>query len=229
MKAIILAAGRGERMRPLTLTTPKPLLRAGDRCLIEYHLTALARAGVDEVVINHSWLGQQIVDYLGDGSRYGVNIVYSAEGEPPLETAGGIIQALPLLGEAPFILVNADIWTDYDFSRLPHTLTGKAHLVLVDNPLHHREGDFALTDTRLQQAYILKNSGERLTYSGIGLYSAALFADMPLGVRPLAPILRAAIDRGEVSGEWYRGAWWDIGTPERLQQLDSFLHAPRKA
>lgn len=223
MKAIILAAGRGERMRPLTETTPKPLLHAGGQCLIEYHVQALARAGVQEIVINHSWLGQQIVDYLGDGARYGVNIVYSAEGEPPLETAGGIIQALPLLGNAPFILVNGDIWTDYDFSRLPRDLSGKAHLVLVDNPEHHREGDFALG------AHILRNNGARLTYSGIGVYAPALFAGMPAGVRPLAPILRAAIDRGEISGEWYRGAWWDIGTPARLQQLDAYLQQQREA
>ena len=218
MKAIILAAGRGERMRPLTQTIPKPLLRAGGRCLIDYHLRALALAGVREIVINHSWLGQQIVDYLGDGKRYGVSIVYSAEGESPLETAGGIIQALPLLGREPFILVNADIWTDYDFSRLPRDLAGsKAHLVLVDNPPHHSEGDFGL------EGYILRNSGDKHTYSGIGVYSPSLFAGMPVGVRPLAPILRAAIDREEISGEWYRGQWWDIGTPERLRQLDTFL------
>jgi MurNAc alpha-1-phosphate uridylyltransferase len=223
VKAIILAAGRGERMRPLTEITPKPLLRAGGQCLIEYHLHALARAGVHEIVINHSWLGQQIVDYLGDGQRYGVRIVYSAEGEPPLETAGGIIQALPLLGDAPFILVNADVWTDYDFSQLPHTLRGKAHLVLVDNPAHHPEGDFAL------QSHSVRNAGNKLTYSGIGVYSPALFADLPAGVRPLAPLLRAAIEREEISGEWYRGQWWDIGTPERLQQLDQFLQRQAQA
>jgi MurNAc alpha-1-phosphate uridylyltransferase len=222
MKAIILAAGRGERMRPLTETTPKPLLRAGGHCLIEYHLFALRRAGVHDIVINHSWLGQQIVDYLGDGHRYGVSIVYSAEGEPPLETAGGVIQALPLLGSEPFILVNGDIWTDYDFTHLPRSLSATAHLVLVDNPVHHHEGDFAL------HSHILKNTGDKLTYSGIGVYSPALFAGLPTGVRPLAPLLRAAIERGEISGEWYRGEWWDIGTPERLQQLDTYLQQQRK-
>jgi len=222
MKALILAAGRGERMRPLTETTPKPLLRVGGQCLIEYHLQALARAGVQEIVINHSWLGQQIVDHLGDGRRYGVRIAYSAEGDPPLETAGGIIQALPLLDDAPFILVNGDIWTEYDFSSLPQTLTGKAHLVLVDNPVHHRAGDFAL------HSRIVSNSGEKLTYSGIGVYSPALFSGLSAGVRPLAPLLRAAIDRGEISGEWYRGQWWDIGTPERLRQLDGLLQQQRK-
>ena len=219
MKAIILAAGRGERMRPLTLTTPKPLLRVGGQCLIEYHLQALARAGVQEVVVNHSWLGQQIVEFLGEGARYGLHIRYSAEGEPPLETAGGIIAALPLLGDAPFIVVNADIWTDYDFSQLPRTLSGLAHLVLVDNPPHHPAGDFGLHTA----TSILRNGGDRLTYSGIGLYSPGLFTGMPPGVRPLAPILRAAIEREEVSGEWYRGAWWDIGTPARLQELDARL------
>lgn len=217
MKAMLLAAGRGERMRPLTATTPKPLLRAGAHALIEYHLAALARAGIHDIVINHSWLGQQLVDTLGNGERYGVRISYSAEGEPPLETAGGIIQALPLLGPAPFIVVNADIWTDYDFTQLPRTLSGKAHLVLVDNPAHHRGGDFALV------ASILRNAGDKLTYSGIGVYSPALFAGMPPGVRPLAPILRSAIAQGEITGEWYRGQWWDIGTPERLQELDRFL------
>ncbi len=222
MKALILAAGRGERMRPLTEYTPKPLLRVGGQCLIEYHLQSLARAGVREIVINHSWLGQQIVDHLGDGQRYGVHITYSAEGEPPLETAGGIIQALPLLGDAPFILVNGDIWTDYDFTKLPQALSDKAHLVLVDNPDHHREGDFAL------HSHILKNNGDKLTYSGIGVYSPALFTGLPAGVRPLAPLLRAAIDRGEISGEWYRGQWWDIGTPERLQQLDNLLRQQRQ-
>lgn len=217
MKAMILAAGHGERMRPLTLTTPKPLLQAGGRCLIEYHLDALARAGVREVVVNHGWLGQQIADFLGDGQRYGLRIHYSAEGDSPLETAGGIIQALPLLGDAPFILVNADIWTDYDFSRLPTRLSGKAHLVLVDNPPHHPEGDFAL------DSHILRNKGEQLTYSGIGVYAPALFAGLAPGVRPLAPLLRAAIEQAEVSGEWYRGQWWDVGTPQRLQQLDAYL------
>lgn len=220
MKAMILAAGRGERMRPLTLTTPKPLLRAGGRCLIEYHLEALVRADVREVVINHAWLGQQIVDFLGNGQRYGVRIQYSDEGDSPLETAGGIVQALPLLGKDPFILVNADIWTDYDFSRLPARLSGKAHLVLVDNPPHHPEGDFAL------DSHILRNTGERLTYSGVGVYSPALFAGLAPGVRPLAPLLRAAIEQAEISGEWYRGQWWDIGTPQRLQELDVCLQTP---
>lgn len=217
MKAIILAAGRGERMRPLTEHTPKPLLRAGGRCLIEYHLQALARAGIRDIVINHSWLGQQIVDYLGDGQRYGVRLQYSAEGESPLETAGGIVQAMPLLGEAPFVLVNGDIWTDYDFTRLPAIPSGLAHLVLVDNPPHHPRGDFAL------EGDTLSTQGELLTYSGIGVYSPDLFAGLEPGVRPLAPLLRAAIERSQISGERYRGQWWDIGTPERLQELDRYL------
>ena len=143
MKAMILAAGKGERMRPLTLTTPKPLVRAGGVPLIEYHLRALAAAGFTDIVINHAWLGQQIEDYLGDGSRYGVSIQYSAEGEP-LETGGGIFRALPLLGDEAFLVVNGDIWTDYDFSVLHPSITGLAHLVLADNPAHHPTGDFSL-------------------------------------------------------------------------------------
>lgn len=217
MKAMILAAGRGERMRPLTLTTPKPLLQVNGRCLIEYHLAALARAGIREVIINHSWLGQQIVDYLGDGSRYDVAITYSDEGEAPLETAGGIYHALPLIGDAPFLVLNADIWTEYDFTYLPGEIHGLAYLVLVDNPPHHPEGDFAL------DSHILKNEGQRLTYSGIGIYHPDLFRGLAEGPQPLAPLLRKAIARGEVGGEHYRGRWWDIGTPQRLQQLDAML------
>lgn len=217
MKALILAAGRGERMRPLTDTTPKPLLRVGEKCLIEYHLYALAKAGVRDIVINTSWLGQQIIDYLGDGRRYDVNLCYSNEGDIPLETAGGIIQALSFLGDAPFILVNGDIWTDYNFENLPQTFPGKAHLVLVDNPAHHREGDFAL-DTNL-----LSLSGNKLTYSGVGVYSPLLFEGLSKGVRPLAPLLRNAIESREITGEWYRGKWWDIGTPDRLRELDMCL------
>lgn len=217
MKAMILAAGRGERMRPLTLTTPKPLLKANGRCLIEYHLDALARAGIQDVIVNHSWLGDQIVDYLGDGRRYGVSITYSDEGKTPLETAGGINHALPLIGEAPFLVVNADIWTDYDFVQLPANPDQLAYLILVDNPPHHPEGDFAL------DSHILKDEGRRLTYSGIGIYHPELFRGLDDGPQPLAPILRTAIARGEVGGDYYHGHWWDIGTPQRLQQLDDFL------
>jgi MurNAc alpha-1-phosphate uridylyltransferase len=215
MKAMILAAGRGERMRPLTDTVPKPLLEAGGHSLIEYHLRALALGGVTEIVINHAHLGTRIEARLGDGARYGVRIAYSPEGEAGMETGGGIFHALPLLGAAPFIVVNADIWTDYPFARLPRALEAAAHLVLVPNPAHHPEGDFTLVDGRVGNA-----AASRHTYSGIGVYRRELFADCAPGAFPLAPLLRAAADRGEVSGELYTGAWMDIGTPQRLADLD---------
>jgi MurNAc alpha-1-phosphate uridylyltransferase len=215
MKVMILAAGRGERMRPLTDSIPKPLLEAGGQCLIEYHLRALARSGVTEVVINHAHLGAQIEARLGDGARYGVRIAYSPEGETGLETGGGIFRALPLLGTAPFIVVNADIWSDYPYARLPREPAAQAHLVLVPNPAHHPGGDFTLVEGRIGNA-----AAPRHTYSGIGVYRRELFADCAPGAFPLAPLLRAAADRGEVSGELYTGAWMDIGTPQRLADLD---------
>lgn len=222
MKVIILAAGKGERMRPLTEHTPKPLLRAGGQALIEYHLQALKTAGLVDIIINLSWLGEQIEQWLGDGSCFGVRIQYSREGPIPFETAGGIIQALPLLGDAPFVVVNADIWTDYPFASLPDPLTSLAHIVLVNNPGHHPQGDFALNDNRLA------NAGEpRLTYSGIGVYHSRLFTGLSRGVRPLAPLLRQAIDTGQVSGEHYPGQWRDIGTVERLRELDDLLSHDR--
>jgi len=219
MRAMILAAGRGERMRPLTDTTPKPLLQAGGHALIEYHILALARAGVRELVVNHAHLGQQLEDFLGDGSRYGVHIAYSPEGEgKALETGGGIFKALDLLGEAPFIVVNGDVWTDYPFAHLPARPTGLAHLVLVDNPVHNPKGDFYL------QGDQVRSDGEpRFTFSGIGVYDPRLFQGCVPGAFPLAPLLRQAMARGEVSGEHYRGRWWDIGTPERLRQLAEML------
>lgn len=218
MKALILAAGRGERMRPLTDTTPKPLLMAGGRHLIEYHLAALVRAGITDIVINHAHFGERIEEVLGDGSRYGARIRYSAEGEQALETGGGIVKALPLLGDAPFAVVNADIWTDYPLGVLPRDPDGLAHLVLVDNPPHHAAGDFALHQSRV------RNAGEgRLTFSGIGVYQCELFAACTPGKFPLAHVLRQAIDRDNVSGEHYHGRWMDIGTPQRLQALDQLL------
>jgi MurNAc alpha-1-phosphate uridylyltransferase len=219
MKAMILAAGRGERMRPLTDTIPKPLLQAGGRCLLEYHVEALARAGIDELVINTAWHGEQIEQRLGDGSRYGVPIRYSHEGEQALETAGGIVRALPLLGDEAFIVVNADVWTDYDFARLPGEPDGVAHLLLVDNPAHHPEGDFFLEGGKVTNAA----GDHRFTFSGIGVYRPALFAALEQGVRPLAPLLRAAMTGGQVSGEHYPGQWFDIGTPARLTALDKML------
>jgi len=218
MKAMILAAGRGERMRPLTDTTPKPLLSVGSKSLIEYHLHALHTAGISEVVINHAWLGEQIETLLGNGSRYGVNITYSREGEQALETGGGIFKALPLLGDAPFIVTNADIWTDFDYARLPTRLDGLAHLVLVDNPEHHPDGDFVL-----KEQMVSANGEGRLTFSGIGVYSAALFEGVKETVFPLAPLLRSAMQNGQVSGEHHTGHWSDVGTPKRLEELCGVL------
>lgn len=217
MKAMILAAGRGERMRPLTDTTPKPLLKAGGKRLIEYHLEALARAGIREVIINHAHLGEQIEGALGDGRRYGLSITYSAEGTA-LETGGGIFKALPLLGESPFLVINGDIWCDYPYAELLQREVAQAHLVLVDNPPQHPKGDFVLERGRVHDS-----QGERLTFSGIGLYHSRLFNGCEAGAFALAPLLRRAMAAGEVSGEHYRGRWFDIGTPDRLQQLDQLL------
>ena len=224
MRAMILAAGRGERMRPLTDATPKPLLRVGGKPLIEHHLEALAASGIREVVVNLAWHGDQIREYLGDGRRFGVAIAYSDEGSAALETGGGIFRALPLLGAGPFLVVNGDIWTDWRFAHraaLPvdHDL---AHLVLVPNPDHNETGDFALRDER-----IVVEADERYTFSGIGLYRAELFADCEPGAFKLAPLLRQAMSRDRVSGELYRGRWFDIGTPERLAWLDAELGRPR--
>ena len=216
MKAMILAAGRGERMRPLTDTTPKPLLTVAGKALIEYHIEALAKAGITELVINCAWLGQKIIDKLGDGKQYGVNIVYSDEGKQALETAGGIIHAMDLLGNDPFIVINGDIWCDYDFSKLPKKPVGLAHLVMTNNPEHNPQGDFVL-----QNDGFLKADGDnRLTFSGIGVYKPALFAGFPEGKLPLAPLLRSAMQNNKITGEKHPGKWQDIGTPERLDELN---------
>lgn len=212
---MILAAGRGERMRPLTDVAPKPLLSVGGTSLIERLITALVQADLRQIVINHAHLGEQIVARTGNGSQYGASIVYSHESEGGLETGGGIYKALPLLDGEPFVVVNGDILTDYPFARLPHKLDGLAHLVLVDNPPHHPQGDFCL-----QGKQVLADGPARLTFSGIGVYHKALFADCAPGKFPLAPLLRAAMAKGQVSGEHYTGDWWDIGTPERLAELD---------
>jgi len=220
MKAMILAAGRGERMRPLTDHTPKPLLQAGGKPLIVWHIERLAQAGFNEFVINHAHLGTQIETTLGNGSRFGVSIHYSPEGEA-LETAGGIANALPLLGNEPFLVVNGDIHTDYDFANLNHGLADDllAWLVLVDNPEHNHQGDFALTGSRLvEQGDILH------TFSGIGVYRPVLFAGVERGSKAkLAPLLRAAMRSGKVGGELYTGRWTDVGTPQRLAELDKQL------
>lgn len=222
MKAMILAAGRGERMRPLTDTTPKPLLTVGGKSLIVRLIEQLAAAGFDELVINHAHLGAMIEAALGNGAAHGVRIRYSPEREA-LETAGGIANALPLLGDAPFLAVNADVFSDFDFSALRTLALGNAlaHLVLVDNPPQHQAGDFALEHDRVRN-----RGATMLTFSGIGVYSPALFAGIAAGDKAkLAPLLRAAIDDDRVSGEHFRGAWHDIGTPQRLAALDAALRA----
>jgi len=219
MKAMILAAGRGERLRPHTDITPKPLIQVGKHRLIEYHLINLAKAGLKDVVINISWLADQIREALRDGSNYSLNITYSDEGAEALETAGGIINALPYLGDESFIVINGDIWCDYDLTRLMNrNLEYEAHLVLVNNPEHNTEGDFALEDD------MIKNTGdEKLTYSGIGLYTQDFFAETKPGKKALAPILRKKSELNKVSGEIYNGQWVDIGNIERLAQLRSYL------
>ena len=212
MKAMILAAGRGERLRPLTDITPKPLLEVRGKPLIVYHLEALARAGFTDVVINLSWLGEQIRSRLGDGADFGVNIEYSEEMQA-LETAGGIRQALPLLSER-FIVVNADVFTDYDFAAL-RTADSAAHLVLVDNPQHNDRGDFSL-----HQSSVGNSGSPQHTFSGIAQYHRSFFAELEPGKQALAPLLRKAADKGQVSGELFQGTWIDIGTVERLAQLN---------
>lgn len=223
MKAMILAAGKGERLRPLTLHTPKPLVKAAGVPLIEYHVRALVAAGFTELVINHAWLGQQIEDYLGDGSRFGAHIVYSPEGEP-LETGGGIFKALPLLGDEPFLVVNGDIFTDYPFAELRKPMSGLAHLVLVDNPAHHPHGDFVLAMGQVRDAESL---GERLTYSGVAVLHPRLFAACQPGAFKLAPLLRSAMQQGQVSGERHAGCWIDVGTHERLAEVERLLQEAR--
>lgn len=238
MKAMILAAGLGTRMRPLTEHTPKPLLKVGGKPLIVWHLEALRAASITEVVINTAWLGHKLEKALGDGRSFGLNIHWSHEPDGhPLETAGGIVQALPQLGHDPFILVNGDIWLRRPFTPLRTALqAGKqAHLVLVDNPPHHPEGDFLLACGERApvagQAYGLSSAadatGQRLTYAGLAVYCPTLFQGLPKGVRPLAPLLREAIADGNVTGEHFPGPWVDVGTPERLRALDADIAAER--
>jgi len=218
---MILAAGRGERMRPLTDVTPKPLLQAGPHRLIEYHLINLAQAGFTDVIINVAWLGQQIIDELGNGEKYNINISYSNEGDRALETGGGIYKALPLLGDEPFLVVNGDVWTDYPFENLQSfQLKDKAHLVLINNPAHNPTGDFAINNSRL-----LNDEKDRYTFSGIGVYSKDFFTTSSDGKYSLAPMIRKYIDSNEISGEVYEGRWIDIGTPQRLESLTDLLSA----
>ena len=213
MKAMILAAGLGTRMRPLTEHTPKPLLEVGGKPLIVWHIKRLKEAGFHEIVINVAYLGQKIIDYLGDGSCYGVRIYFSDEQhEGALETAGGIIKALPLLSDT-FLVVNGDIWTDYPFDSSFCLKEGKnAHIVLVDNPPHNPKGDFCLD-----------KGGRKYTFSGIGYYRKTMFEGLAYGKRSLAPLLFEAMDKKQLSSEYYTGQWHDIGTPERLKSLDQKL------
>ncbi|WP_026223638.1 N-acetylmuramate alpha-1-phosphate uridylyltransferase MurU [Methylosarcina fibrata] len=218
MKAMILAAGRGERMRPLTDHTPKPLLPAAGRPLIEHTIRQLVASGFNDIVINHAHLGQQIEDVLGDGRRFGARLRYSPEGEQALETAGGIINALPLLDSEVFLVVNGDVATDFPYAELARVKVDLAHLILVDNPEHHPRGDFSLSD----DGEVTENGRERFTFSGIGLYRPELFKETPPGIRKLGPLLRQAMSDRRVTGEKYSGFWMDVGTPERLQQLSLY-------
>lgn len=224
--AMILAAGRGERMRPLTDHTPKPLLEVGGLPLIAWHLDRLAVAGYRQVVINHAHLGDQIEARLGDGSHWGLSIRYSREGEGrALETGGGICKALPLLGGDPFLVINGDVWCDLDLASLALPAGDLAHLVLVDNPPHHATGDFFLNEGRVAAA----GRGQRLTFAGIGVYHPALFAGCRPEPFPLAPLLRRAMTDARVSGRYYQGRWVDVGTPQRLHDLDQQLREQLQA
>lgn len=226
MKALIFAAGRGERLRPLTDHTPKPLVVVRGKPLIVWHLEKLAALGVRDVVVNTSWLAERFPAELGDGSRWGLRLQFVHEGPAPLETGGGMLNALPLLGDAPFLLVNGDVFCDVDFASLPRQPEALAHLVLVDTPAYAARGDFALgSDGKLHA-----DGNDLLTYAGIGVYRPALLADWTLHAPadcgnpprfPLAPLLRAAMAQGQVSGQHHRGAWTDVGTAERLAALNA--------
>ncbi len=215
MKAMILAAGRGERLRPLTDSTAKPLIKVGKHSLIEYHLNALAKAGIHDIAINVSHFPEQIQSALGDGSHYGVNIHYLVEPQA-LETAGGIINALPILGTEPFIVVSGDIYTDYDFSTLLTCKPTHAHLVLVDRPNYLLKGDFNLSD-----GLVVPRVDDSLTYANIGVYHPHFFANCPPGVLPLGPLLQAAAAKQQITGEHYAGQWWNVGTREVLEAIEA--------
>ncbi len=216
--AMILAAGRGERMRPLTDNTPKPMLKVAGKPLVQYQVEALARAGFKELVINYAHLGEQIKTHLGYGGEWGLSITYSPETGSPLETGGGIFNALPLLGERPFLVVNADVWTDYDFSRIRIREDRLAHLVLVQNPPHNCAGDFVLHGD-----LVADDSDDRYTFSGIGIYRPQLFSDCKTGAFRLSPLLFSMAEKNLISGELFDGRWVDVGTPNRLKALDAAL------
>jgi len=225
MKAMILAAGLGTRMRPLTDHTPKPMLRVGGKPLIEHHVRRLVGAGFCDIVINHAYLGEQIENYLGDGRQFGAHIEYSREGEP-LDSGGGIFRALPLLGNAPFVALNADVWTDYPLQQLLSlraAIDGNkrlAHLVLTDNPPQHPRGDFYLASDGAVHA---ESENKKLTWTGIRVIHPALLANCSDGVFSIVPLLKDAMSRGLVSGEYYSGQWLDVGTPERLQEANRIV------
>lgn len=228
MKAMILAAGRGERMRPLTDTTPKPLLSLGKECLIERHLRRLRMAGFNEVVINHAWLGNKIEQTLGDGEQYGLRITYSPEPSGGLETAGGIATALPLLADAPFLVINGDILTDFDFqaalNKAKNFLASNtvAHLWMTENPPHNPDGDFGIDSNALASM----DNFPHYTFSGIAVYSPAFFTNIPRAIKnPLAPFLRSAILKQRVSAEKMDDFWLDVGTVERLQQAIAYAQS----
>jgi MurNAc alpha-1-phosphate uridylyltransferase len=223
MKVMILAAGRGERMRPLTDHIPKPLLSVAGKTIIEHTIIQLVLAGFNEIIINHAHLGELIEDHLGNGHQFGASICYSPEGTQGLETAGGIINALPLLGNEVFLVVNGDIATNFPFAELKNISVDLAHIVLVDNPVHHPLGDFCLD----KRDKVSLDCAKKFTFSGIGLYHPRLFIDMPAGSRKLGHLLREAIVNTRVSGQYFSGFWMDIGTPERLQELE-FLYTKRK-
>jgi len=217
VQALILAAGKGERMRPLTLAKPKPLLEVCGLSLIEHHLIQLKKAGFSRIIINVSWLAQQIMQKLGDGQQYGVEIRYSYEGQEPLETGGGIVKAMPLIGDKPFLVVNGDIKTSIDFSTLALPADSLAHLVLVKNPAHNSQGDFAI-ESNAQLNY--GNIENKLTYSGVGLYHPDLFQSCEIGKYSVVPILKQAMQSQQVTGEFFAGQWDDIGTIERLIEIN---------
>lgn len=210
MKAIVLCAGRGERLRPLTDQIPKPLIEVGGEALLGRHLARLAQAGFEQAVVNAAHLSEQIVDYVGDGSRWDLRVKLSLEGETALETGGGMLHALPWLGPKPFLAINGDIWTDFDFASLPKTISGLAHLLLVPNPPHNPAGDFGLHgDT-------LSNQPKQLTFSGIGIYDPKLLAGQSAGKFSITPLLRSAIEQSQISGQQFDGRWFDIGSLARL-------------
>ena len=219
MKAMILAAGRGERMRPLSDERPKPLLSAGGKPLLQWLIESLSEHGFTELVVNTAWLGDQIESWLGDGHRFGVQVQYSRESQGALGTGGGIHNALPLLGKQAFLVVNGDIWTDYSFARLRKRTVTHAHLVLVDNPPQHPNGDFELTE-RL----IGNGTKHRFTFAGIAVYHPTLFDTCSAGEFPLAPLLRDAADKRNATGEHFDGQWFDVGTPQRLHQLGQHIN-----